>query len=336
VIFLTACSEESFNDLENIEEESMYSTNSFNDDQPGFAFGDEDGTGTIWAGDNYASPWDLLIRSEEYKQPVYIIGNGNAENYSPYTIEVFAHVGLAYFDGVTDGVFNDPFTPNIFQLNNGLYPNLWDGVNEVGHLVRVPVSFGLNPGDPSIRLEAREDHLPIDYNNGSRSDPAFPPYNEVFDFAGTVTPDELDLLRQYGKVFFYEVTVSEAGTVIGDYLMHPNIETVQPGANIPTSLGGQWHEVPDFNSAPATGVAPNGNSYPLYFYWNQNHNAGTLFDIPSAGSIGTTLCDSREVVFQITQNMHSYRLPNGQDLKMYILQNSKYLWLNSALVVAVE
>src|SRR5690606_1413215 len=122
---------------------------------------------------------------------------------------------------------------------------------------------------------------------------------------------------------------------MGTYLMHPYIETVQQNANIPTQSGGLWHEVTDLGNQHLTGLAPDGNNYPLYFYWNQSWGNGTVYDYQQ-GIIGNELCDSREVVFQMPPNMHSYTLPNGQHLNMYILQNSRYLWLNSMVVVGIE
>ena len=70
-----------YTDVETTEPESMYSTNSFNDKDPGFGFGDTDGNGNIWAGLNYASPWDFLFRQQVGKQPAYIMVNGNDENF---------------------------------------------------------------------------------------------------------------------------------------------------------------------------------------------------------------------------------------------------------------
>lgn len=335
---LTACSDDVYNDIETTEDESMYGTNSFNDGDPGFAFGDPGGSGPIWAGANYASPWDFLFRNEDSKQPAYIMVNGDNENYSPYTIEIFAYVGLAYYDGVNNGSYDDPFTGNSFPINNGNYPNLWDGTREVGNLVRIPVPFVLNPGDSSIRLEAEIDHLPVSNSTttGIPSPPNYVAYPDVFDFASSITADEEDILKQYGKVFFYEVNVWDAGTFVGNYLMHPNIETLQPGANLPSIHGGLWHEVTDVVGQPLSGVAPDGNNYPLYFYWNQSHNTGTEFQYNNLQN-STPLCDSREVVFQITsKNMHSHAMPNGRFLNMYILQNSKYLWLNSMVVVGIQ
>ena len=319
-------------------EESMYSTNSFNDEDPGFGFGDSNGSGNIWPGFNYASPWDFLFRQQDGKQPAYVMVNGNSENFSPYTIEIFAYVGLAYFDGDNNGVYDDQFTGNSFPINNGNYPNLWDGQKEVGNLIRVAVPHVLNPGDPSLRLEAERDHLPIVDSAGNISMPAYSAYDDVFDFSGVITLFEEDLLKQYGKVFFYEVNVWQGGTFIGDYMMHPFIETVQ-AAQVGWGSGQHWHPVMDAAQAiHYDGHVPNVGDYPLYFYWNQGHNTGTVFDPQNLQNpFGPqSICDSREVVFQMPPNMHSYALPNGQYLNMYILQNSKYLWLNSMVVVGVE
>src|SRR5690606_25439545 len=146
VIFLTACSEDVYQEIDKQNEQLAneqnannggMQTNSFDDSNPG---GLGSGGFSNFA-TNYFSPWDLgWNRGVDYYelQPSYAFSNGGAvgENYSPYTLQVFAWIGLAYFDGDNDGTFTDHFTGNTFLLSGGNYPNLYQPNQEVGNLVR--------------------------------------------------------------------------------------------------------------------------------------------------------------------------------------------------------
>src|SRR5690606_41490734 len=91
VIALTACSDEVYTDVETTEE-SMYSTNSFHDDNSGGYYDD----GTKIPGYEYFSPWDIWYnRGYPGQQPVYLFWNGNVDGggeadlaYSPYELHI--------------------------------------------------------------------------------------------------------------------------------------------------------------------------------------------------------------------------------------------------------
>src|SRR5690606_24809681 len=240
IITLTACSEDVYQEAEmqNEESGSQYQTNSFDNSNPG---GLGSGGFSNFA-TNYFSPWDIWYNrgaAHHDLQPSYAFSNGGAisENYSPYRLEVFAWIGLAYFDGNNDGTFNDFNSGNSFVLNTGNYPNLYQPNQEVGNLVRTTTPLIFQPLQDA-RIEDREHHLPMPYTASSLGTPADPRYTSMFgtwatgfDFAGTLTPDEELLLRDYGKVFFYEVNVFEAATnaFVGTYILHPEIKTLPAG-----------------------------------------------------------------------------------------------------------
>lgn len=114
VVTLVACTSDSVLDEIDQQNNEMIAPPTFNNDQPGLANGGA--SGLIWAGDNYASPWDFWYRGEVRKQPAYLIHNGDAENSSPYNLVVTALVGLAYFDGINDGTFNDLGDPTVAPI----------------------------------------------------------------------------------------------------------------------------------------------------------------------------------------------------------------------------
>lgn len=140
LFMLVACSEDAYQSAEeqNAQEGSQYQTNSFNENGPGHTHGDNNTTGEIWRGIDYYSSWDIWYRNNNYGdgklQPNYIFSNihtGEKEGVSNnYTIEIYAYVGLAYFDGDNDGLYTDVTVaaPTIqYNLNSGFYPNLYAG-----------------------------------------------------------------------------------------------------------------------------------------------------------------------------------------------------------------
>ena len=250
---LTACSEDVYNDVEN-EEESMYSTNSFNDNNSGQSSLYPGSNGISFPAANYVSPWDIWYREgkkvngQTNLQPAYLFTNGNADDFSPYDIEVFAYIGLAYFDSHDDGTYTDVKTGASYPLTTGAYPHLYPPTNphEVGNLVRTPipiVSDAYPAATSGLRLEDTESHLLMP---GIAMQDRYPQFSQgqTFDFAGSITPQEINLLRIYGKVFFYEVHVYDkvTGTPVLNTLMHPKIETLPTGSSSPAQ---GWEKVTD-------------------------------------------------------------------------------------------
>ena len=338
VISLTACSDEVYTDIENTEE-SMYSTNSFNNNDSGFVNGPG---GTKAPGKEYFSPWDIWYnRGPDFvdKQPAYIFWNGNADAgneddaYSPYTLEVHAWVGLAYYDGNLDGDFHDisPMKsgnpPQLIanMVGNPLFNNLTTNGTEIGNLVQMQ-PFIINPMT-GARLESVTDHLPID--------PGTVKHGDHFDFPGGLSIQEEELLRDYGKVFFYEVNVFEAGTFIGQYIMHPQI------LSLPNhSPEAYWEPVADQGGNLIQGDMPLLGSFDLYYIdgvnvippvpwteWNPNWGAG---------SPDKNKCDSHVVVFYLPpgMNLHSQAITGGsvpKSLYMGFTHHPFTLWQSSSL-----
>ena len=350
---LTACSEDVYQEAEMQNEEagSKYQTNSFNDEGSGGTNPD----GIDHLAINYFSPWDIWYnKNPAYYdlQPSYVFNNGDVDgNYSPYTLNVYAWVGLAYFDGTNDGVFNDLYLqsigsqPQVADMigNQNLYPNLFtmNGTNpqEVGNLIRVDEPLKFLPLE-SARIEDKTYQLPMPDSQWSGADPKYAntpaPYNWLqwapgFNFTqsinnGTMTMDEEFLLRNYGKVFFYEVQVFEGATFVGTYYMYPEIETLGKSAN--------WHEVTDTGGVHQNANLPFGG-FPIYYYTN-NTMASTQYDPASGGGQGH-VCNSFEVVLK-APDMHKYTI-NGsvtKTLTMDFMQHHQTFWINSALSLRVH
>ena len=314
---LTACSEDAFQDAEKQKEESglQNQTNSFNDGDSGEHLPD----GTKYPGDNYASPWDIWFnRGFTDKQPAYLLTNGTVENISPFRLEVWAYAGLAYFDGVNDGTYNDPHAGTQFSLNNGNYPKLFANGQEVGNLVRTAVPVTLLPQD-AFRMEGSVNHLPMT-GSGNK----FP---QVFNFGNNqLTTPEQNLLRDYGKIFFYEVRVFQASNnaFVGTYILHPEISTIGTTT--------AWKTVKDLGGTALTGfVQPLGTNISLYYYDVGLQN-GTDWNVNNGK--GDNECDSREVVFRVPQPLHTHTIM-GKTLSLHVTQNPNTFWQNSSLDLVV-
>lgn len=346
LIALTSCSDNIYQEIDEQNNE-MNAPPTFNNDSIGFAHGGSGGSGLIWMGGNYASPWDIWFRYEHEFQPNYIISNGNMEHVTNYNIEVYAYIGLAYFDGVDDGSYDDPaLNPSgppvpVVDLTNGNYPNLYPQTvlnpspPEVGNLVKtvIPIHSDAYPAPThGLRLEDIEHHILFP---GSPTD-RYPWLSQgwAFDFAGTITPQEQALLREYGKVFFYEVHVYDKFTnaLVHTAIMHPKIETLPSGSNYP-----DWKEVKDLGGNHILGTIPVlGSPAGLYFY-NAGLPNGTVWDMNNLLTPGTNRCDSREVVFDV-QHLYESPIPGGGGAKLVldIAQNSQYLWRNASLHLSVQ
>ena len=344
VVALTACSDEVYTDVETTEE-SMYSTNSFNDLDSGFVGGPG---GTKAPGKEYFSPWDIWYnRSHLGQQPVYLFGNGNINGggeeelaYSPYELHIMPYVGLAYFDENNDGHYTDLYlqlqgAPNngvVADFNTGNYPNLYDLNNPLGF----PQEIGaLIKADPiiiqpmqSLRLEDDVEHLPssgLTYVNGAQ----IPSVGFTFN-NGQVNGFEESLLREYGKVFFYSVEIYENGNLIDTAVLHPDVVTLHDST-------GHWVPADDtFNSGgqQMAGYDPaTGNAVALFFYHNTTTAPNTFTDWVPSQSSGNH-CNSREVVFKVPQSYNTHTVVAGsvtKTLYMGFTMHPFSLWLASSL-----
>lgn len=339
---LTACTTDSMVDdldQQNAETGSQYQTNSFDNSNPGGWIGG----GFSQLATNYFSPWDLgWNRGPKYRdlQPSYVISNGDDdENFSPYRLEVHAWIGLAYFDGDNDGVFTDHFTTNTFALS-GNYPTLFANGEEVGNLVKATIMHPFEPQE-GARIEDRIDHLPMPAGTLPRYPNTSPPW-AFGDWKDGFTPTvnlqqpEKDLLRDYGKVFFYEVDVFEAATnaFVGTYILHPEIQT------LPDGPGKNWYEVPNATgTAQLQGNLPFG-SFNLHYYTNNPTNSSPIQATMYGNTLGDPVsCNSYELVFDTAGIIGHQQTITGsapKTLIMDFMQDSGTFWQRSALALRVE
>ena len=347
---LAACSEDAYQSAEeqNAQDGSQYQTNSFNENDPGNTHGDDYSlSGEIWKGADYYSPWDIWYRVNNYGdgklQPNYIfstIHTGEKEGVSNnYTIEIYAYVGLAYFDGINDGTYADVATAPTIQYNlaSGFYPNLYAGNNEVGNLIKTDV-ITVQPNE-SIRLEDTTLHLLTNLPSAQDKYP-LNSGGQFFGFSG-ITPQEEDLLSIYGKVFFYEVVVYDAsiGSLpIAHEFMQLNPRGYPSGSMPASNKTKYWEPVNDLIGNQITGNAPGGlGSYPLY-YLNSSLTTGNPGGVwePSLIPGVQFYSDSREVIFDFPVNMHSIPLTGSDKLVLDVLGSSRYGWLNSSIYLHLE
>ncbi len=167
-------------------------------------------------GDDYQSFWNIYTRGKEmfyrYENLTGDLGNPAILNF-----RITPYVGLAYCDDdVTDNQFDDVynfgFTPGPFNSNPaGTYPNIFDPTgNEIGNFMPArPFTLtgtGITPGSVSIEIVSNDHCHVIGANVGIS---VLNPNGVFFDITSpplpyqVATPQEEDLLSQYGKVFFY-------------------------------------------------------------------------------------------------------------------------------------
>jgi len=329
VTLLTACSEDAL--VDNTEQVSDYGTFSFNDSDSGkthgMGFDPKDSLRLIWQGEGYYSPWDIWYRQNQHGniQPNYIITNAypgsEKENLvSPYTIIVTPFVGLAYFDGVNDGFYNDLLVPGLqYDLTSVNYTNLYAGGQEVGNLVQAS-SFTIQPGE-AFRIEDVDKHLLMGNGNDK-----FPQFSGGWNFQfNGLTAQEEQLLADYGKVFFYEVQVTDATS--GAFIAHDFMHI--PNDGMPSNLGSmnmaKWLPVLDGLNNQLMGQAPIG-SFPMYYLKDPLINVTNWTSFTNQGNV----CDSREVIFDVPNPVHTLSLYGTDELKLGIAGSANFGWLNGS------
>lgn len=254
-------------------------------------------------------------------------------------------MGLAYYDGIDDGIYDDPYIAKhnagngfVANLNNGNYPTLFANNQEVGNLVPAEVieldGSSLDESELTIASDpSTPEHLLA--NAGNKHLSGYNNNNEVFRFSGLTTQEE-DLLRDYGKVFYYEVHVSErvSGAPLGVYNVQArNITLENPSANT------FWDPIPGYN-ANVNGIAlPNK----VYYYFNPA--AGGILNETSwpapyptvPGQAGYN-CNSREVVIEMLHAHHrTFSGYLGQPWEIYVtMPIGSYLWQTSGPMLVVK
>jgi len=252
---LAACSEDVYQEIDQQNEAvNMMAPPTFDDSNPGY------NDGTIHPGSGYVSPWDIWHRNNPFP-PSYTIVNYSGAS---LVMTVTPWVGLAYFDGSNDGRYHDPSSfpaPPVLiadmQSNPGWYPNLYAVNNqEIGNLIpAAPIVMDGSWGYENDLAINSTDHLPVIQANVS---PTGNPLQLFFDISGTATPQETQLLADYGKVFYFEVLVTDSG---GGFVWQGIVEVENTA--VPPGAGSHWQ---------TTGLAANspGGASPPYLLLPQS------------------------------------------------------------------
>jgi|SRR5690554_813099 len=141
----------------------------------------------------FASPYEDTM----YGDSIVYTGINN----SPFFVEVIPYIGLAYYDGDDDGIYNTVSTSfNLATTTSpgGGYPNLYAGSREYLNLLQGP-TLTIVPGAP--HFYSGDNHCPV--KNG-----------QTFDLTGIGTQDEIDLLADAGKIYYFDVIVRRSGGLI--------------------------------------------------------------------------------------------------------------------------
>lgn len=272
----------------------------FEDENPGWI--DLGGSPFLNPGSGYQSPWDIWFRNDPFT-PGYTFSNrGGGGHTSPLKLEIIPWVGLAYFDDNDDGDYTDlnlvqPGNNGIVaDLTNGNYPLLYAHNQEVGNFIPGDAITldGSNIDESELTIVSDpaatpDEHLLVNAVNKHPS--GYNNLNKVFSFS-SATPQEQDLLMKYGKVFYYEVRITErvSGNYIGTYYVQYRNKSLEYSYQ-------NYIKIPGYASNTSHG----GN---VYYYLNQTPGAPNetqwVAPYPVSDSNGNPnpnyICNSREVV----------------------------------------
>lgn len=192
-------------------------------------------------------------------------------------IRVTPYIGLAYYDGADDGMYNTP--TNSFNIAGGAYPNLYANGHEYGSYVQGnPIVLANNPNwyTHELFIQSKEDHcplinIPVTLNTNLYGIGFDIVNNDIIQPAAhigaTLTPPppggtlaEEDLLKQYGKVFYYKV---EYGPDEFSFAPDDTYYVFALEADPKNDAPGEWGEVFDFIGNHLTDTPFNG---PLYYH----------------------------------------------------------------------
>lgn len=171
----------------------------------------------------YESPWDInnLIPVQHYFN-CYLSWDNIYVRVTPY-------IGLAYYDGADDGHYNTP-TAGTFNLTAGGYPNLHtpDNIEYGNYIAANPIVLEVN-NDSAHELsifsdwvtQGLNDQCPVmpsvyqypfnwqpvyfDLVNNQRVQPISVGDPDISPAPPVATPQEVQLLKDYGKVMYYKV-----------------------------------------------------------------------------------------------------------------------------------
>ena len=161
-----------------------------------------------------------------YESP-YEIGNAGTpihyaiHNLSEFELNITPYVGLAYFDGIDDGWYN--LTPTPINLNNGNYPNIYNGMEYLNMIECAPMFLGAMSHLDDGPLY----HCPTVNPNAV--------YCDVVGGGGTI--DEADLLQDFGKIYYYRLDMIDPTTQTVIFS-----DTFRLDFNVPTP-GAPWNNM---------------------------------------------------------------------------------------------
>ncbi len=197
--------------------------------------GTNNGNVTTFSEDgNYQSFWDINNR---FREMYYHYQNwtGDWGNPAMLHFRVTPYVGLAYYDEDNNGNYEDPLSGIVANFNTapvGMYPNMYDPTgNEIGNFMPAERFTITGAGIPTywgtVELEVfSTNHLHVDpatavtniYNpNGVYFNLSAPPAPYV-----SATTQEIDILKEYGKVHFYyweAINPTTSAVVRSGYIM---------------------------------------------------------------------------------------------------------------------
>jgi len=322
-----------YNDVENTEE-SMYSTNSFNENNPGYY---EPGAGfpPNGPGENYFSPWDIKYRHEVI--PTYTIMNTvGSEHFSIFELHLTPYIGLAYYDGINDGRYHDAYQASInppaliADLTNGNYPNLYQMGNEIGELIPAKpiVLDGSSIDHSEVSISSYADHCPVNPHTPGSS-PGWNPHDRYFDISHIATPQEQNLLAAYGKVFFYEYSVilKSTGAVVGNGYIQVENKTIQDPIN-----NTYWEDTFVGNAY----VPGQGHVGKLRYYHNTTTAIFPFTEWQHNLTWPDVWCDSREVDYELEYSHENNFFGAGAPYKISLEMGMGVgLWQTSGHVISI-
>lgn len=186
--------------------------------------GVQNGIKTVTNGHRYISPWDFNNRQNVTYG--YLSGYLNSYATGGLAARITPYIGLAYFDGSDDGVYNTP--TGSYNLASGAYPNLYANGSEYGNYITANPFILVSGAHTNYQWDTHElfiysdvpnEHCPlvnvnagqnfnnyaINFNviNNNIVQPAAFVNQSVPATPGTIA--EANLLREYGKVMYYKV-----------------------------------------------------------------------------------------------------------------------------------
>ena len=261
----------------------------------------------------YQSRWDIYMRGGEM---VYNYHNATGDWGNPAMLHfrVTPYVGLAYYDeDNTDYQYIDKSTLNSqadFTLPLGTYPNMFDPTgNEIGNFMPASPFTLTGAGIPTYWGTVKLEIFSMDHCHVIGANTVANIYNPNMVFFNITapptpyqpsTPQEEELLSQYGKVFFYyweAVDPTTLAVVSSGYVM-PRCDTGNTT---------YWTNTGVTANLPTGGIA---NLY--YNHYSENNPVGSHEVVLEAGTY------DHEQYFDYTNNINGQTKRYKVDVQTYL------------------